>query len=82
MQSYAALNHRVITENQSALQGKKIAAFACQSGTGGEKAFRKLLECLGPEKLESSMILIDPKDRPKPENDQKIDDFIKKIREA
>ncbi len=71
-----------VKENQSSLHSKKIAAFACQSGTGGEKAFRKLLECLGQEKLESSMILIDPKDRPKPENDQKIDDFIKKIREA
>lgn len=71
-----------VKENQSALHGKKIAAFACQSGTGAEKAFRKLLECLGQEKLEASMILIDPKDRPKPENDQKIDDFIRKIQEA
>ena len=71
-----------IKENQSALQGKKIAAFACQSGTGAEKAFRKLLECLGQEKLEASMILIDPKDRPNTENDRKIDDFIRKIREA
>ena len=71
-----------VKENQSALQGKKIAAFASQSGTGGEKAFRKLLECLGQEHLVTSMILIDPKDRPKPENDRKIDDFIKKIQEA
>ena len=71
-----------VKENQSALQGKKIAAFACQSGTGGEKAFRKLLECLGQEYFVTSMILIDPKDRPKPENDRKIDDFIKKIQEA
>lgn len=71
-----------VKENQSALHGKKIAAFACQSGTGAEKAFRKLLECLGQEKLEASMILIDPKDRPKPENDQKVDDFIRKIQEA
>ena len=71
-----------VKENQSALHGKEIAAFACQSGTGAEKAFRKLLECLGQEKLEASMILIDPKDRPKPENDQKVDDFIRKIQEA
>ena len=71
-----------VKENQSALHRKKIAAFACQSGTGAEKAFRKLLECLGQEKLEASMILIDPKDRPKPENDQKVDDFIRKIQEA
>ena len=71
-----------VKENQSAFQGKKIAAFACQSGTGGEKAFRKLLECLGQEYFVTSMILIDPKDRPKPENDRKIDDFIKKIQEA
>ena len=71
-----------VKENQSALHGKKIAVFACQSGTGAEKAFRKLLECLGQEKLEASMILIDPKDRPKPEHDQKVDDFIRKIQEA
>lgn len=71
-----------IKENQSLLQGKKIAAFACQSGTGSEKAFRKLLDCLGQEKLEASMILIDPKDRPNAENDRKIDDFIRKLQET
>ena len=66
-------------ENREALRDRKIAAFACQSGNGGEKAFKKLLECLGREAFEATMILIDPKDRPKPENDGMIKAFLEKL---
>ena len=57
------------------LKGKKIAAFACQSGSGAEKAFKKLMACIGIDSLESEMILIDPKARPNEKNEQKIRDF-------
>lgn len=62
-----------IKEND--LKGKQIAAFACQSGSGAEKAFEKLKGCIGIDKLEAELILIDPKDKPDEENNQKIRDF-------
>ena len=68
-----------VQEHKSELNGKRVAAFACQSGSGGEKAFKKLLECLGQEKLTATLILIDPKDRPKPDTDQKIEEFRSKL---
>ena len=68
-----------IKENKDALKGKRIAAFACQSGSGGEKAFRKLRECLDLDTLAATMILIDPKDKPKAANSQSIAEFRKKL---
>ena len=64
-----------VTENREALSGKRIFAFACQSGTGAEKAFEKLRMCIGAEKLAGTMILIDPKTRPKQDNERKIGEF-------
>ena len=57
------------------LKGKRIAAFACQSVAGAEKAFDKLKAAVGIDKLEAELVLIDPKAKPNPENDQKIEDF-------
>ena len=68
-----------VQENRESLQGKKIAAFACQSGSGGERAFRKLLDCLGRTELAASMILNDPKDRPDAGNDTAIEAFRSKL---
>ncbi len=68
-----------VQENKDVLKGKRIAAFACQSGTGGEKALNKLLECLGLDKLTATMILNDPKDKPKTDTDQKIAEFRGKL---
>ena len=52
----------------------RYAAFACQSGSGAEKAFRKLQDCLG-HNLTKTLILIDPKDKPDPAKDVQIDEF-------
>ena len=57
------------------LAGKQIAAFACQSGAGAEKAFGKLKAALGIPTLEAELILIDPKDKPSDENERKIEAF-------
>ncbi|MCR4963202.1 MAG: flavodoxin [Firmicutes bacterium] len=62
------------------LSGKQIAAFACQSGSGGEKALAQLKSCLGREELDAERILIDPKSKPSPENEQKIREFCEKLR--
>lgn len=63
------------------LKGKRIAAFACQSGAGAEKAFAKLKEAIGINQLEAELVLIDPKVRQNAENDRKINDFCAKLRE-
>ncbi len=61
------------------LKGKQIAAFACQSGSGAEKAFDKLKAAIGIDTLEAELILIDPKARPSDENEQKIEDFCRRL---
>lgn len=66
-------------ENQKALRDKRIAAFACQSGAGAEKAFGKLKGCLGIDNLEAELVLIDPKDKPNADNDTKIRAFCDKL---
>ena len=61
------------------LAGKPVAAFACQSGAGGEKALKKLAALLGRESLEAELVLNDPKTRPQPENEKKLADFCEKL---
>ena len=62
------------------LEGKHIAAFACQSGSGAEKAFGKLKAALSIDALEAELILIDPKAKPSAENEQKIKAFCDGLR--
>ena len=61
------------------LQGKTVAAFACESGAGAEKAFAKLAGCLSGQ-LAETLILIDPKDKPSEQNDQKIAEFCARLK--
>ena len=62
------------------LSGKQIAAFACQSGSGAEKAFTQLKGRLRIDSLESELILIDPKTKPSDENEEKIKAFCDKLK--
>ena len=71
-----------IQENAEALRRKRVAAFACQSGSGAEKAFRKLAECLGGTTVSPQLVLIDPKSRPAAVNDEKIAAFCEEILSA
>ena len=59
--------------------GKRIAAFACESGAGAEKAFVKLKAALGIDAFEAELILIDPMTRPSEENDRKLRSFCSKL---
>ena len=61
------------------LSGKRIAAFACESGAGAEKAFGKLKSCLKTDKLEAELILIDPKNKPSAENEANIRAFCDRL---
>ena len=62
------------------LGGKRFAAFACEGGSGAEKAFAKLKAVLGVDKFDAELILIDPKTKPNAENDEKIDAFCAALR--
>ncbi len=64
-----------IEENKDSLEGKRFAAFACQSGSGAEKALGKLAKVLGISTFEQTAVFIDPKARPDAEKDAKIDAF-------
>ena len=61
--------------NKSALSSKKLAAFACQSGAGAEKALAKLAKTIGIEDFDKKAVFIDPKAKKNDETDAKIDAF-------
>ena len=60
---------------RDALAGKSLAFFACMSGSGAEKAAAKLAKFLGIDAFAVTLVLIDPKDKPAPETDAKIEAF-------
>ena len=64
------------------LRGKRIAAFACQSGSGAEKALAKLRACLNTDALEAELILVDPLHRSGEETDRKLRAFCDSLREG
>ena len=66
-----------LRDHGAALAGKRVAAFACQSGSGAEKAFAKLEALLG-RPLAATLVLIDPKARPDEGNAAKIAEFCGK----
>lgn len=69
-----------VEDNREKLKGKAISAYACQSGNGAEKAFNGLKELLGIDEYKATMILIDPKDRPKEDNKKTISEFCDKLK--
>jgi flavodoxin len=60
---------------RDALAGKSFAFFACMSGSGAEKAAAKLAKFLGIDAFAATLVLIDPKDKPVPDTDAKIEAF-------
>ncbi len=68
-----------VLENKELLNGKRISAFACQSGSGAEKAFGKLKVLLEIEDFHGTAIFIDPKNKPSEENEQRLERFVKDL---
>ena len=68
-----------IEENRDQIREKKVAAFACQSGAGAEKAFAKLAKCIGIESLEQTAVFIDPKGKASEEKNGQILEFCKTL---
>ena len=68
-----------LLENMEGIRNKRIASFACQSGNGAEKAFRKLKKLLGREELDAELILIDPKKIDSSQDTGMIREFCKRL---
>ncbi len=68
-----------IIEN-SAVKEKQIAVFTCFSGGGADKALKKLKEYLGIDSFMAELILVDPKDKDKEEDDALIAEFCEKLK--
>ena len=61
------------------LTGKRFAAFFCETANGHKKALIKLKELLCAERMDAALVLLDPKIKPDPQNEQKIADFCAKL---
>ena len=68
-----------LSENKEVLRTKRLAAFACQSGNGAEKAFSRMAELLGTDHFDAELILIDPLKRPDDQNEEKMREFCAKL---
>lgn len=66
-----------IFENQN-IREKKVAVFACCSGDA-VKAIDRMRKYIGIDRFEAELVLIDPKDKIKPEDDDKINSFCKNL---
>ncbi|MBR1854103.1 MAG: flavodoxin [Lachnospiraceae bacterium] len=68
-----------IEKHAEALRGKRFAAFACQSGSGAEKAFAKLAKCIGIVDFELTAVFIDPKAKQDESKDGQIEAFCNSL---
>lgn len=70
---------RTFIHENPKLREKKIAVVVCYSGGGADKAIAKIKKYIGVEALEAELILIDPKERKKIEDEKKIAAFCEAI---
>lgn len=69
-----------IKENPN-IHGKRIAVFTCFSGGGADKAIEKMKKYIGLDNFDAELILVDPKEKVKAENDEKIDVFCDMVKQ-
>ena len=72
---------RTFLKENSDIHGKKIAVFICFSGGGADKVIEKMEKYIGIEEFEAELILVDPKENVKAENDEKIDVFCDMVKQ-
>ena len=66
---------RTFINDNPDVKDKKIAVFICFSGGGADKTIDKMKKYIGVEKFEAELILIDPKDKLKEDDEIKIEEF-------
>ena len=69
-----------IEDHAEELKSKRFAAFACQAGTGADKALGKLVTLLDIDGFEETAIFIDPKGRPSEAKDKQIAEFCERLK--
>ena len=69
-----------VEDKKEELRGKKLAAFACQSGAGAEKALAKLAKALEINDFEQEAIFIDPLAKKSNESESKIEAFCEDLK--
>lgn len=57
------------------IKNKSVSVFTCFSGGGADKTIGKMKKYLGVESFEAKLILVDPKDNIKAEDELKIKEF-------
>ena len=67
---------RTFIKENPEISGKKIAVFTCFSGGGADKAIEKMKKYIGIEKFEAELILVDPKENVKVEDDEKLNQWL------
>ena len=67
-----------INENPD-IRKKKLSVFTCFSGGGADKAIEKMKKYIGIKGFEAELILLDPKENIKAEDDEKIYAFCQRI---
>ena len=70
-----------LREHGAALAGRQAGAVICCGGGKDDRAFSQLRELLDRQTL-PTLRLVDPKDRPSPENARKMDEFCLALRPA
>lgn len=68
-----------IEDHKEELKDKAFASFACQGGSGAEKAFSKLANALGIDVVEQTAIFNEPKSKPEEEVIARVNDFCAKL---
>ena len=69
-----------IDENRDQLVNKRFAVFLCFSGGGADKAVDKLKSFLSIDNFKAQLILVDPKEHDRPEDEKMISDFCDSLR--
>ncbi len=67
-----------VAENPT-IKHKKVAMYVCYGGSGAQKTFERFKKFLEIPKLEAELILVEPKEQKKLEDDEKIDAFCKAL---
>lgn len=71
---------RTFINDNPDIKDKKIAVFTCFSGGGADKAIDKMKKYIGIEKFEAELILIDPKENAKVEDEEKLVRFCSMLK--
>ena len=73
---------RTFVKENPDIHEKKVAIFTYFSGGGADKAIEKMKKYIGIKEFEAELILVDPKENVKAEDDEKIDVFCQKLKKV